>query len=107
MKPTEAAGDTQGISIVLEEAYCWQCPQCGAENFCRSELLEISAAEKRVVMAKAEGIDVEEIILSDEELDAMPFACNPSKVKCFGCEIEYPVAEFSEIDIQTGLPWEG
>lgn len=87
------------MKVELKGGFIWNCPDCGAVNGCRAETLDLTIDEKRETMAQAEGCDIEDIVLTDEELENTNFNTNPEKVTCMNCDREYETEVSRIVDV--------
>ena len=80
----------------LLNCYCWNCPECGAQNFAFSEPLELTPDEKREHISEAEGIPLDCLNVEDDELNAVRFDSSPQFIECSNCELRFEAAAFEE-----------
>ena len=70
----------------LRLAYSWDCDECGAENFERSIVYELSPEEKA---------ELEEM---DEVAETGNWISHPERVTCKKCGAEFEAHHFKEAD---------
>ena len=73
--------------VVLNPAYSWDCPDCGAENFVRGIIPEMSEIEYKVTKADL-GIEPGD----DGEIMLMP-----EEVTCCDCGGTFPTTHYGEV----------
>lgn len=74
------------MHVELRPAYCWDCPDCGRENFVRGLVPELSS-EDLEEMRNEHGI---------EPWDAGDFVAMPEIVKCIHCHIQFETEHFND-----------
>jgi len=45
---------SQPVIVELHPAHIWDCPECGAENFCRCVVMELSVEEREEMQSQME-----------------------------------------------------
>jgi hypothetical protein len=85
--------------VVLLPAYRWQCPGCRSDNYEDPEPVEgLTLEQKRERIAAAEGVDVEEMTLTDQEVADLDIVDVPKFVQC-ACNNRYPAVQFLGLDV--------
>jgi hypothetical protein len=76
-------------AVELHNAFMWDCPDCGRENFCRCITWEPPSEEERVeAIRKAEGLDAWEELPDGLEGH---FTMAPDEVTCPHCDRTFAV----------------
>jgi hypothetical protein len=72
--------------VTLNPAYSWDCPECGAENFERGIVPEMSPEE--LAATKAE--------MGIEPWDEGSLMMMPTQVTCRGCGVKFATLHYHE-----------
>lgn len=70
-------------AVELYPAHGWDCPECGAQNFCRGIALEPSEQEREELTAMGEGADGYWMTIPDE-------------VECCDCGRKFPTIHWKD-----------
>ena len=92
MKGTEPVKEKH--KVVLETAYAWTC-DCGQRNISEAAVLDMTPQEKREAIAQTEGVEIDGLELSDEELQALKMTTTPEVVQCSNCSMEFETEELT------------
>ena len=85
--------------VVLGPAYAWRCPDCGLQQFVHAEVLDLTSQEKRETIAQAEGIDVDEVVISEDTLEQLEITTSPTEVQCSNCSGIFKAEDFENVDL--------
>jgi hypothetical protein len=72
--------------VVLNPAYCWDCPDCGKENFCRGIVAEMSPESMESLRAEY-GV---------EPWEEGEFMMMPECVECRHCGVQFPTMHLKD-----------
>ncbi len=81
------------MKIVLHQAFMWDCPECGTENWQRAIVLEPEDADRRgLIPEDADQLQLEAL----EELAEGYWVTSPTSVICSECKNRFKVARHDE-----------
>ena len=78
-----SAGEIRNI-VPLHQAFVWDCPQCGAENWQRAVTQRLSREEHKEILVKLGSIEEWQDIDDDLGGDLMSV---PDEVHCHRCKV--------------------
>jgi len=82
--------------VELNQAFMWDCPTCGVENFCRAIKYEGDPAEQEEMIRAALGLEDWEKITDDDI--GSEFLIAPDEVKCHSCGIVFETTDSMNFD---------
>lgn len=85
-------------TVLLHQAWRWDCPECSFENFARSMVLDMDAEAKAKMLVEEYGVPQEYANEPGEWLSA------PEYVKCSQCGRSFPAKADCEPDDDTPNP---